>query len=202
MAPQQIVGGSPWCPAWLKPSAATDLRLILAGARQTMRTELARPVSGTDIRRWARGRGLFASLDAHGFLALSRRPGIARQLLALDAALGDHTDHLGGLLGYPLCCRRAVRRRGEAEIDALAAAAAGRRHIGQFHAISPAGYADGQALISHVPCAPSCRASLDMAESVASWARRTITVSFRGTVLSCGLKEASDADRHRHPLPQ
>lgn len=151
---------------------ATDLRLILAGARQTLRTELARPVSGADLRRWARSLGLFASLDAHGFLALSRRPGVTRQLLALDAAPGDHADRLGGLLGYPLCCRRAARRAGEAEIDALAAAAAGRRHLGRFRAINPAGYADGRAVVSHVPCVPSCRASLAMADSVARWARR------------------------------
>jgi hypothetical protein len=137
-----------------------------------MRTELARPASGADIWRWARGLGLFASLDAHGFLALSRRPGVARQLLALDAAPGDHADRLGGLLGYPLCCRRAVCRRGEAEIDALAALAGGRRHLGRFRAINPSGYTDGQALISHVPCTPSCRASLAMAESVARLARR------------------------------
>ena len=47
------------------------------------------------MRRWARGLGLFAALDADGFLALSITPGAARRLLRLDAAPGDRIQAVG-----------------------------------------------------------------------------------------------------------
>lgn len=151
-------------PNWLKASARVDLALVLSGAREMMRTELSRPVSAAEVGRWARFRGLYASCDPAGFVALGQRPGVGRRLLALDAAPGDHVHALGRMLGYPTCCCRAARAQGEAEIDRWAARP--RRFLGRFQAIDPSGYLHGNALVSHVPCSAQCRASLALAARV------------------------------------
>lgn len=150
-------------PEWLKPSACVDLAQVLAGARKTLRTELQGAVTTETVRRWARGLGLFVSVDVDGFIALSRQPGAARRLLALDRSLGDHTRELGRLLGYPPCCCRAAALVGEASIDEWEQRATQRQYFGRFKAIDPKGYREGRSRISHIPCSACCGASLVLA---------------------------------------
>lgn len=153
-------------PKWLKPSACVDLRLVLTGARANLRTELRSAVSSVAVRCWTRRLGLFVSIDADGFVAMSRRPGVARRLLVLDRKPGNHVRELGRLLNYPACCCRAVARVGEALIDELGGAASRRRYVGRFRAIDPTGYREGQSLISHVPCSAFCTRSLALSVAV------------------------------------
>lgn len=154
-------------PKWLKPSAAVDLALVLSGARTTLRTELAEPITAEAVRRWARGLGLYVSWDNDGFLALSRKPGLSRKLLYIDAAPGDHLAVLGRLLGYPACCVLSARRVGEGGLDHRADALGARRHIGRFRSIDATDYCSGEGLVSHVPCGPSCGASVRIARVAA-----------------------------------
>lgn len=150
-------------PQWLMPSARVDLALILAGARATLRTEFAGPVSGGEVKRWARGLGLYATYAKDGYVALSTRPGAARRLLALDESAGAHEFALGRMLGYPPCCCAAASRVGEGGIDAWAVRS--RRPRGRLTDV--ARYAKGIALISHVPCRPWCHASQMLAAKAA-----------------------------------
>lgn len=151
-------------PAWLKPSAIVDLRQVLASLRPAIRTEIASVVSDVELGRWCRGLGLYGIRDGDGFLVLSRHPGHAARVMAIDRAPGTHTAWLGRWLGYPACCTRAAGRVGEDKLDALADRLGRRRFIGQFDAINVAGYREGKALISHIPCAPNCAASLKLAK--------------------------------------
>jgi hypothetical protein len=148
-------------PGWLVPSAITDITQLLFGMKPAARLNVGDNAS--DLRRWARRRGLFTSSDTDGYVALSRNPLTARRVIDLDRRPGRHTQALGILLGYPRCCSRAAARGGDERIDDQHAALAARRFYGRFHVIDPSGYADGTSLVSHVPCSTSCVASLSLA---------------------------------------
>lgn len=148
-------------PCWLPLSAVTDVTLVLRGHKPAARVSVGR--WGGELRRWARRHGLFTSLDADGFAAISRNPATARRVIDLDRRPGRHTLALGTMLGYPPCCSRAAARVGDESIDQLHAAMATRRYHGRFRAINPSGYADGISRLSHVPCSHSCLPSLRLA---------------------------------------
>lgn len=154
-------------PSWLKPSAAVDLAQLWFCIRPMMRTELARPVARETVRQWARHYRFFAALDDDGFLVLSRTPCLSRRTLDLDRSPGDPTFALGRRLGYPYCCCRKAASMGDAALDALAGRFCSEDFFGRFKLISPLGYGDGHALISHIPCSPRCMPSLKMAETLA-----------------------------------
>ena len=148
-------------PAWLAPSAMADLNLLLAGAKPVARLQVGERTA--ELRRWARRSGLFTSVDADGYAAVSRTPAAARRVIDLDRRPGRHTHALGMLLGYPACCSRAAARTGDEGIDGRHEALVRRRFHGRFRAIDPRGYSAGLALLSHVPCSHRCTASLVLA---------------------------------------
>lgn len=156
-------------PDWLPLSARTDLDQLRFGVRPAVRLLVGR--RGSELRRWARRNGYFAAADRDGYVALSRRPSLARIVLRVDSRPGRHTVALGMLLGYPSCCSRAAARVGDEGIDRWHAAIAGRRFIGPYRLTNPDGYALGRALNSHVPCSGRCTASLSMALRTASCSR-------------------------------
>jgi len=148
-------------PGWLPPSAVTDVTLVLRGHKPAARVSVGPRVG--DLRRWARRHGLFTSIDADGFAAISRNPATARRVIDLDRRPGRHTLALGTMLGYPPCCSRAAARGGDEGIDRWHATMESRQFHGRFRAIDPSGYVDGSSRISHVPCSTRCQPSLRMA---------------------------------------
>jgi hypothetical protein len=148
-------------PGWLPPSAVTDVTLVLHGHKPAARVSVGG--RGGELRRWARRHGLFTSVDADGFAAISRDPATARRAIDLDRRPGRHTLALGTMLGYPPCCSRAAARVGDEGIDRRHEAITTRRFHGRFRAIDPSGYLEGGSRISHVPCSPRCLPSLRMA---------------------------------------
>jgi hypothetical protein len=154
-------------PIWLKASAAIDLAQLWCCIRPVIRTELAQPVDHYLVRRWASNHRFFPALDPDGFLVLSRSPGLSRRVLDLDRSPGNHTFALGLALGYPYCCCRRAAAVGDAALDAFAETLRFTDFCGRFKMISPRGYRDGRALISHIPCSSRCVNSLQMAEALA-----------------------------------
>jgi hypothetical protein len=150
-------------PPWIVPSFQTVFAQLQAGIRPAVRSKLTRGGSSSRLRAWARRIGLFAAVDQEGFFALARSPSAASRTLRIDRRPGRHEVALGQALGYPLCCCRAAARRGEASVDAWAVAVVGARHIGPARLIHPGSYGHGGSLVSHVPCSPGCRPSLQMA---------------------------------------
>lgn len=148
-------------PDWLPSSAAAEIAQLLNGAKPVARLHVG--LRKAELRRWARRLGLFTSSDADGYAALSRFPATARRVIDLDRRPGRHTHALGALLGYPSCCSRAAARVGDEGIDDLHSLIAARRFLGRFRLIDPRGYAQGKALVSHVPCSHRCVASLSLA---------------------------------------
>jgi hypothetical protein len=58
---------------------------------------------------------------------------------------------------------------GEAQIDEAAHSTACWKLTGRFRLLDITNYLDGVALLSHVPCGPTCGPSLTMAEAAATW---------------------------------
>ena len=152
-------------PAGLPASFRTDLAQLDAGVRPAIRSEL-RACPARVLQAWARRRRLFPAVDGDGFFAMARRPAEARRLLRIDRLARPHLVTLGRALGYPACCCLAAARRGEEHIDEWSAEISSETFIGAFKLINPDGYAEGRALLSHVPCSPRCLPSLRMALAV------------------------------------
>ncbi|MFN3465003.1 MAG: hypothetical protein ACK4X1_13090 [Terricaulis sp.] len=148
-------------PRWLKVTAGVDLALVITGVRDVMRTDIARPVDAPTLKRFARSLGLYAAIDSDGFVAMARKPGLARRLLILDADPRDHVVQLGHMLGYPPCCCRAAKRIGENELDAWASRP--RKYVGRYRLIDHSAYQHGKAVVSHIPCSVACKPSLKLA---------------------------------------
>jgi hypothetical protein len=148
-------------PAWLSPSAVSEISRLLAGTKPVVRLRVG--TRACELRRWGRRHGLFTSSDTEGYAAMSHDAITARRVIDLDRRPGRHTNALGALLGYPSCCSRAATRVGDEGIDGRHAAIAARRFHGRFRAIDPCRYAQGESLISHVPCSHRCTRSLSLA---------------------------------------
>ncbi|MGI8624792.1 MAG: hypothetical protein ACR2NB_15230 [Solirubrobacteraceae bacterium] len=125
-----------------------------------IRTRVARPHHAAAIVAAARAGGFAAAADNDGYVAIGGDDAIVDRLLVLDASPRPHEAQLGALLGYPACCVSRVTGEGECRIDALADEATRWTYAGPFWAIDPTGYRVGRALISHIPCGPSCVASM------------------------------------------
>lgn len=84
----------------------------------------------------------------------------AAEILAVDQSAEPHAFDLGIRLGYPACCSSVIADAGEVRIDELARTSelACRGTI-----LDTSGYPAGCALISHVPCSPTCPASVELA---------------------------------------
>lgn len=136
-----------------------------------MRTQVdLRRVRPAAVLAWARGLGLFSALDSEGYVALSRRPSLARLIMSIDTSPGRHTAELGMRLGYPRCCCRRAAAAGDDGLDAWADEVAKRRRcIGLYRLLDHTGYAYGRGYLSHVPCSGRCAPSLRQATQAVRW---------------------------------
>jgi hypothetical protein len=148
-------------PDWMPASATTDIVQLLLGIKPAVRIHIDN--RRIELRRWARRLGLFASVDADGYAAVSRSPYTARRVINLDRRPGRHTLALGIMLGYPLCCSRAAARVGDEGIDCRQRKVSAQRFHGRFNKINPSGYSFGISMVSHVPCSNRCVFSLRLA---------------------------------------
>lgn len=103
-------------------------------------------------------------MDEEGFACVGSAPGTASLVLEIDRRASAHEIELGRALGYPACCCERVAEVGESEIDSYAIVVEGWSFEGPYQRINPAGYRSGRALISHLPCSPTCEASLPIAD--------------------------------------
>lgn len=141
------------------PSAAVDL-LGLAAGRSAIRVRLESDVEAA--RLWAADHELSLLHDGE-FAVLATSTALAERVMAVDRSTVPHAMELGGLLGYPTCCSSAVAEVGEGGIDQLARQATGWCLDGVQMLLDISRYSMGIALLSHVPCGPSCAASLRQA---------------------------------------
>lgn len=156
---------------WLYPSAVVDFMLLFAGLKPAVRVQLREPNSAEALALWCRQSELDYACDAEGFACISAQPVVAWQVLQLDRSLGAHEEELGRRLGYPLCCSQHVAQIGESQIEAYARRVAQWSFTGRYTRINPAGYVNGLALVSHLPCSVDCELSLSIAEQARLFVR-------------------------------
>lgn len=153
----------------LLPSTVIDILVWSATNKPAIRSQLLDRSSSGPLREWAHAQGASFALDDAGFFCIAR-DGFANELLHLDRRVAPHEYELGLMLGYPRCCAATIAEIGEREIDERSSIAARWGFSPPYHLINPGMYAHGAALISHVPCTPSCEPSLRIAEAVRDYA--------------------------------
>lgn len=153
----------------LRPSAIIDILVWCATSKPAIRSKFFDPSVALSLREWADAQGASFALDDAGFFCVARADA-ARDLLELDQRGASHEYELGIMLGYPACCATAIAHVGERNIDDRASVVSCWDFAPPYHLIRPGGYADGAALISHVPCTPSCAPSLRIATTVREYA--------------------------------
>jgi hypothetical protein len=145
-------------------STRVDLLRLFARATSVVRLRPVEDSGPSDVKAWAAEAGLAVQVDRHGYVAIGRTQDRARRLLRVDASVDPHEEELGRLLDYPDCCVKAIAAIGEGAIDRRAAELSTQTHRGRFRLIEIAGYRDGLALVSHVPCSSACEPTLELAE--------------------------------------
>jgi hypothetical protein len=148
-------------PALLAASVAVDALGVLVIAKPAMRTFAGDRASA--LLAWASDANLSAAADHDGFVAVAHSKSLAGRVLAVDRSPDDHCAELGTLLGYPRCCADRVAALGESAIDDYAESVDAWLYEGPFRLIDTSGYRSGRALISHLPCSPTCLGSLELA---------------------------------------
>lgn len=161
---QAVLSAFPW--SELPSSVRVDTLVFVATDKPAIRfPHGGSPSVVRNVGRAAALAGWDSNADS-AYVCLAKRKGLAGTLLALDGSGGDHTEALGLALGYPPCCCRAAAIAGEENIDRWAAASASRLRDTR---IDPYGFQSGLALVSHVPCDVSCRASHAIADAAWNW---------------------------------
>ncbi len=159
----------------LPPSIAVDLLQFVAGTKAAVRLDLARMTDrGTESILHCLEKEHLPVADDGAYLCFTDGSVTPRTVLAVDASPEPHARLLGRLLGYPDCCSEVVARAGEAVIDELAEERARWVLHGDFRLIASSKYADGLALISHLPCHQTCGPSLQLAIDAIEFLRRRV----------------------------
>jgi hypothetical protein len=148
---------------WLPPSATVDCLLLFAGLKPAARLIVDSPKGINALRLWCEKANLDLESDKDGFVCITIDRGSAGSILALDRCTRAHEVELGLALGYPKCCCERIAIVGESSIDSYGQETLTWHYAGIFRRINPAGYSSGIALISHLPCSPSCKPSLSIA---------------------------------------
>lgn len=148
----------------LPRSSLVDALHLAASLKAVLRTRLLGGADWAVVSAWGAAHGLIGACDEDGYVFVGRAESVVREAMALDTSPEPHEVPLGLLLGYPPCCCQAIADVKEANIDAFAERARQWAFPGEFSLIDPGGYAEGRALICHLPCSPSCTASLTLAK--------------------------------------
>ena len=153
----------------LPPSSLVDALHLAAGTKEVFRSRLLDEADTGVFADWCKANGMAGIVDEDTFVVVGKNLDVVEHALLIDRSPVPHEMPFGLLLGYPTCCCRVVAEAGEAEIDRLVDEASTWEFSGVFSMIDPSGYADGEALICHVPCSPRCLPSLRLAQIAMSF---------------------------------
>ena len=155
----------PWSD--LPPSFRVDLLQLLSASRPAIRTHV-RETARQGLRAWCTASGLDFAADGP-WVGLSTEVGRAARILQTDASPAPHEFDLGLLLGYPACCCEQAALVGESQLDRYAQDVASWPLRDGYALLDISRYAEGLALISHLPCSPDCEPSRVLAEQSVAW---------------------------------
>lgn len=157
--------------AVLPASCRVDFLHLLFLSKPCVRIRPAKPGSLDELRAWSERNGYALCFDGT-YACLAPDEQYGQFVLELDRSPEKHERDLGLLLGYPPCCCTEIERVGESLIDDRAELAAAWFYPRGFAHINPSGYAEGRSLVCHVPCSPTCSASVSVATAALNVIRR------------------------------
>jgi len=158
---QQVWSQIPW--SRHAPSDRVDLCLLFAGLKPSVRLSIGETPYRTNFLNTMKVAGFDTAFDGDGYSVISPHKGFAEFILAIDQRNIPHAFEFGQFLGYPDCCARFIDHQGEHRIDELALAFVKENLKDPYRFIDISAYDKGIGLISHVPCAYDCKASLEIA---------------------------------------
>lgn len=158
----------------LPASTRVDFLHLLAVGKPALRVKVAELVL-QPLRRWSAAYGYGYAVDDDGYCCVATSEVLARHVLEVDRRVEPHEVELGLLLGYPRCCCEMIAQVGESRIDEQVVVVAGWDFEGPFRLIDPSGYRRGASLVCHLPCTPTCKASLRLARRAARFLRRRLS---------------------------
>ncbi len=150
--------------ASLPLSASVDFFHFIFCSKPAVRVKLECLDGVVEISEWCQQYDYFLDIDADGFICIAHDLSLAKTILLVDQSKEPHEEVLGQFLGYPLCCCRFVATVKEENIDEFAKEVANWYFPKPFHIINPSKYREGQSLICHLPCSPTCLSSLEIAK--------------------------------------
>ena len=151
-------------PECLKQSDYIDLLLFLMHEKPSVRLGKNDAFSYNQMKKWCRKNKFRYVISNDGYMYISKYYTIAKIVQLVDDSSYNHSYILGLLLGYPKCCRKAIMKIGELNIDKYESILCKKKFIGDYRLIDPSLYTKGCALISHVPCSTHCKESLIIAK--------------------------------------
>ncbi|MCE0814781.1 DUF483 domain-containing protein [Buttiauxella sp. S04-F03] len=155
-------------PSDLPKSAYVDLLLFVSDMKPAIRIGVLDDIRAFKLFQWATGLGYFSKIDDNGFVFVSKVNNV-EYLIKVDQSYLDHTEELGTLLGYPICCIKSISKVGESNIDSYEENVVYNWEFeNDFQLINPKLYYQGCSLISHIPCTPTCIRSLSIARKALS----------------------------------
>jgi hypothetical protein len=157
----------------LPASARVDFLHFLVAGKPAVRVKATETAVGS-LHRWSMLNGYGHAVDEDGYSCVAMGEAYARHVLEVDQRVEPHELTLGLLLGYPRCCCEKIAHVGESQIDQQAAVIAEWEFEGWFRLINPSKYRRGASLIYHLPCSPTCSASLRLARRAARFLRRRL----------------------------
>lgn len=155
-------------PKNLKKSDYIDMLLFLLDIKQCVRLGSNDAAAYSLMIKWCAKYKYAYVLGSSQLMYIAKNRFIAKIAQIADDSKYNHSYTLGRLLGYPGCCCKKIASVGENNIDEFEKALAQKGFSPPFDIINPAGYIEGYAFISHVPCCSTCIKSLRIAKSASN----------------------------------
>ncbi|WP_035277437.1 hypothetical protein [Desulforegula conservatrix] len=152
-------------PSDLNKSNYIDFLLLLANLKPALRIKIDRNLTKHELNTWCTENHFGFSSNEGGYICVAVDKDTADLVQKTDDSYEPHEYKLGLLLGYPTCCCKNISTIGEKFIDEWEGELIKNYTFeGEFELINPKGYGAGFSLISHVPCSPVCKPSLNIAQ--------------------------------------
>ena len=152
-------------PENLPKSSYIDFLLLLASLKPALRIKISQDENRIALNDWCETNDFYLLLGEDSYVFIAKNKTMAKNLEQIDTSSFSHEYELGQLLGYPDCCCKKIAAIGEMNIDTYEEEFINDSNFkGAFELINPKGYKNGYALISHIPCSPTCEDSLLIAQ--------------------------------------
>jgi hypothetical protein len=156
-------------PENLNNSNYIDFLLFLAKLKPTLRIKVSDKSTKHKLNTWCISNCFSFLSNEKNYICISNDPITADMLQKTDDSYVPHEYELGRMLGYPACCCKRIAGIGEKNIDEWEEKfIKNSKFEGEFELINPKGYKKGYSLISHIPCSPVCKHSLNIAKKALS----------------------------------